>query len=262
MDRRLRAEHGRRAFVLHPVLARAAVVDCHLDSRPGIWRGCRAGPDFRRTARHDGPGGGTRRGRPSCQRQRASPGYRCHGDWDCDSADRRHIGVRRVAGRPGPHMACACTRAFARSVGLAAQPPAVVWNDSGHCFPAHGVARTGRRDSGFGKVVGWRVRGLGSAGPGRQPVDRFSPHDHGVRDDLQADAAREGALARRMAGRRGDLAAFHRGQVHHRCVYRQKRHRVGVRRRRLAGDHPDLGLLLGPDIPDWRRVHLGLRQYI
>ena len=43
-----------------------------------------------------------------------------------------------------------------------------------------------------------------------------------------------------------------------RPVHRQERRRLGLRRRRLAGRRVRLGLLLGADLPDRRRVHLGL----
>ena len=90
----------------------------------------------------------------------------------------------------------------------------------------------------------------------------FALTTDGVRDDLQADAARQRALARRGARRAGHVAALHDRQVPDRPVHRQERRRVGVRRGRLARRRLRLGLLLGADLPAGRRVHLGLRAHL
>jgi hypothetical protein len=70
------------------------------------------------------------------------------------------------------------------------------------------------------------------------------------------------ALARRLARRGRDRAAVLDRQVPDRPVHRQERRRLGLRRRRLARRDLRLGLLLGADLPDGRRVHLGLRAHL
>ena len=68
------------------------------------------------------------------------------------------------------------------------------------------------------------------------------------------------ALARRLGRRGRHRGAVHRRQVPDRPVHRQERRHLGLRRRRLARGAARLGVLLGADLPDGRRVHLGLRR--
>ena len=62
----------------------------------------------------------------------------------------------------------------------------------------------------------------------------------------------------RVGGSRGHFADVHRRQVPDRRLYRPQRHLVRLRRRGLTDRRAAVGLLLGPDLPVWRGVHLGL----
>ncbi len=68
----------------------------------------------------------------------------------------------------------------------------------------------------------------------------------------------KGALARRVAGRGRDSAAVYDRTFPDWPVHRQERNRVGLRCGGVTGYRLCLGLLLRPDIPARRRVHLGL----
>ena len=64
---------------------------------------------------------------------------------------------------------------------------------------------------------------------------------------------------RRVARRLGDRAAVHAGPAPDWHLYRQDRHRFGVRGRRFAGDRVRVGVLLGADLSARRRVHARVR---
>ena len=148
-----------------------------------------------------------------------------------------------------------------RLVVAAARAPALVRHDPRPRLPAHGLARPRRRDLGARQVVG-----AGCSAAGRRccrssicvvgfglttlvfaMIYKLMPRVHVQWHDVWL-----GAVV--------TAAAVHGRQVPDRPVHRQERHRLGVRRRRLAGDRLRLGLLLGADLPARRGVHLGVRH--
>src|SRR5439155_16423513 len=60
----------------------------------------------------------------------------------------------------------------------------------------------------------------------------------------------------------GDGAPVYRRQVPDELLPGQNRRCVGIRRGRVANRAIAVGLLLGADLPPWRRIHLGIRTRV
>ena len=232
LGRRLRAEHGRGARLLHDVLDRAAAVDRDLGRRAGLRRARRraarsspaGGPDGDRARGHAGllesvrkPAEGASRPRWSASLLLLIGATSVFGELQ-DALDR----IWRAPVRVGPW-----------DVGLAPGAPAVVRHDPGHRLPADGVAGGQRGTVRAAEVVGAGIRRLGECRAASSTSASSFVADHrGVRDDLQDHAARADRLAGRLDRRRRHLAAVHGRQVPDRPLHRQERHGFGLRRRR------------------------------
>lgn len=258
LARRLRPEHGRRAGLLHAVLAGAPAADRDCGGRSGLRRGCSPRRNFGAAAFADGRRGRAGRAGLAGQRAQTGRGGCCHGARRGFAFRGGDHGVQRTAGRAGPHLAGTHSVASRWVVQPGSRAAALVRHDSGDRLPSHRVAGRQRHAGAHGAMAGAGLRWLVGRGLGRQRHRWFCAGGRHVRADLQGHAACaravEGCVDRRAVHRR----ALHAGQVADRLLPRAQRRGLGLRRGRLTGGGAAVGVLLGPDLPDRRGVHLGL----
>src|SRR2546425_3143115 len=159
LERGLRAEHGRGAFLLHAVLHCTAAAHRHRGGGPGLWARGGARRDLRPVARPDG--GRRRRGgrAPAAKCRQAAGRHDRDRDRVAHAAAGRHLGVRRAAERARPHLARAGAQEELRVVEPAALEAAVLRHGPRHRFSADGVAHHERGGLGAGQVGGPAFKG-------------------------------------------------------------------------------------------------------